>query len=111
MDFNNSGDRTNTALLNSNDGTGHFYSAATDRSGRLPIAAPVRALMAQREDCAIPIVPMSSDRLFLGGLLASIARLRFTGTINLPCLFQRLTQTGHFYFASMRTFLLCLDTG
>ena len=40
---------------------------------------------------------------------ASIARLRFTGTINLPCLFQRLTQTGHFYFASRGTFLLCLD--
>ncbi len=66
--------------------------------------------MAQREDCAIPIVPMSSDRLFLGGLFASIARLRFTGTINLPCLFPRLTQTGHFYIARMRTFLLCLDS-
>ena len=64
---------------------------------------------AQREDCTIPIVPMSSDRLFLGGLLASRARLRFTGTINLPCFFCMATGTGHFYFARMRTFLLCLD--
>ena len=65
---------------------------------------------AQREDCAIPIVLMSSVRLFLGGLLASMARLRFTGTINLTWLFQSPLQTGHFYFARMRTFLLCLDT-
>lgn len=56
---------------------------------------------AQREDCAIPIVLMSSVRLFLGGLLASMARLRFTGTINLTCLFQRPTPN--------RTFLLCQD--
>lgn len=54
---------------------------------------------AQREDCAILIVPMSSGRLFLGGLLASRARLRFTGTINLPCLSAWLHGTGHFYFA------------
>jgi len=54
---------------------------------------------AQREDCAIPIVLMSSDRLFLDGLLASMARLRFTGTINLPCLFRMATWN--------RTFLLC----
>ena len=58
---------------------------------------------AQREDCTIPIVRMSSDRLFLGRLLASSARLRFTGTINLTRLFQRPTPN--------RTFLLCLDTG
>ena len=77
---------------------------------RLPTTAPVRDSMAQREDCAIPIVTMSSDRLFLGGVLASIARLRFTGTINLPCLFKGSPQTGHFYFASNRTFLLCLDS-
>jgi hypothetical protein len=56
---------------------------------------------AQREDCAIPIVLMSSVRLFLGGLLASMARLRFTGTINLTWLFQSPTPN--------RTFLLCQD--
>jgi hypothetical protein len=32
---------------------------------------------------ALPIVAMSSDRLFLNGLLASIARLRFTGITRL----------------------------
>jgi hypothetical protein len=32
---------------------------------------------------ALPIVAMSSGRLFLSGLLASIARLRFTGIISL----------------------------
>ena len=63
----------------------------------------------RREDHVVLIVQMSSDRLFLGRLLASIACLRFTGTINLPCFFQEPTQTGHFYFARMRTFLLCLD--
>jgi hypothetical protein len=31
----------------------------------------------------LPIVAMSSGRLFLSGLLASIARLRFTGIISL----------------------------
>ena len=56
---------------------------------------------AQREDCAIPIVLMSSVRLFLGGLLASMARLRFTGTINLTWPFQRPIPN--------RTFLLCLE--
>jgi hypothetical protein len=55
--------------------------------------------MAHREACAIPIVTMSSGRLFLGGVLASSARLRFTGTFNLPRLFKRLTPN--------RTFLLC----
>ena len=54
-----------------------------------------------REDHVILIVPMSSGRLFLDGLLASIARLRFTGTINLPCSFPRATLN--------RTFLLCQD--
>ncbi|MGH9824624.1 MAG: hypothetical protein ACREDR_15405, partial [Blastocatellia bacterium] len=64
----------------------------------------------RREDHVILIVPMSSGRLFLGGLLASFARLRFTGTIHLPCSFPGPLQTGHFYFAGNRTFLLCLDT-
>lgn len=58
-------------------------------------------LMAQREDRAIPIVRMSSVRLFLGRLLASSARLRFTGTINLTWLFQEPYHN--------RTFLLCQD--
>ena len=44
---------------------------------------------------------MSSGRLFLEGLLASIALLRFTGTINLPCSFRMATPN--------RTFLLCQE--
>src|ERR1700722_15879624 len=43
------------------------------------------------------------------GLLASIARLRFTGTRNLTCSFTSLGKRGHFYFASEGTFLFCLD--
>jgi hypothetical protein len=35
---------------------------------------------ARRKQTRLPIVAMSSGRLFLNGLLASIARLRFTGT-------------------------------
>ena len=46
---------------------------------------------------------MSSDRLILDGLLASIARLRFTGTRRLTCTFQSLGQKG--------TFLLCQEGG
>jgi hypothetical protein len=81
------------------------------RTGAPPPASGSRPnSTAQREDCAIPIVLMSSDRLFLGGLLASMARLRFTGTIKLPRLFQGQPKTGHFYFARNRTFLLCLDS-
>jgi hypothetical protein len=38
---------------------------------------------------ALPIVAMSSGRLFLSGLLASIARLRFTGIISLKLLPSR----------------------
>jgi hypothetical protein len=83
---------------------------SSERSRSLPPTAPSQALTAPREDCAVLIVPMSSGRLFLGGLLASRARLRFTGTLNLPRLFQGSTETGHFYFAGMRTLLLCLDT-
>ena len=33
---------------------------------------------------------MSSDRLFLNGVLASIARLRFTGTLSLKLLPHRM---------------------
>jgi hypothetical protein len=39
---------------------------------------------------ALPIVAMSSGRLFLSGLLASIARLRFTGIISLKLLLPRM---------------------
>jgi hypothetical protein len=35
---------------------------------------------------ALLIVAMSSDRLFLNGMLASIARLRFTGIISVNLL-------------------------
>jgi hypothetical protein len=54
---------------------------------------------ARRKQTRLLIVATSSDRLFLSGLLASIARLRFTGTRNLTCLFLSLRQKG--------TFLLC----
>ena len=65
---------------------------------------------ARRKKTRLPIVAMSSGRLFLNGLLASIARLRFTGTRNLTCNFTSPGKRGHFYFASKGTFLLCLDT-
>jgi hypothetical protein len=47
-----------------------------------PHSGRVRARLQERtgSKCALPIVAMSSDRLFLDGLLASIAHLRFTGT-------------------------------
>ena len=64
---------------------------------------------ARRKETRLPIVATSSGRLFLNGLLASIARLRFTGTRNLTCTFHKPRQKGHFYFASQGTFLLCLD--
>src|ERR1700729_1830692 len=64
---------------------------------------------ARRKETRLPIVATSSGRLFLNGLLASIARLRFTGTRNLTCNSKSSGKRGHFYFASMGTFLLCLD--
>ena len=78
---------------------GKTTSEPEPRSHRLPPMAPDPGLRARREDRTLPIVLMSSDRLFLDGLLASIARLRFTGTINLPCSFRMATPN--------RTFLLC----
>ena len=45
---------------------------------------------ARRKETRLPIVATSSGRLFLNGLLASIARLRFTGTIRLNLLPHRL---------------------
>jgi hypothetical protein len=65
---------------------------------------------ARRKETRLPIVATSSGRLFLNGLLASMARLRFTDTRNLTCKFHKPGKRGHFYFASMGTFLLCLDT-
>ena len=47
------------------------------------------------------IVATSSGRLILNGLLASIARLRFTGTRNLTRNLTSKGKRGHFYF--------CLD--
>jgi hypothetical protein len=64
---------------------------------------------ARRKKTRLPIVATSSGRLFLNGLLASIARLRFTGTRNVTCNFTSPGKRGHFYFASEGTFLLCLD--
>ena len=64
---------------------------------------------ARRKETRLLIVATSSDRLFLNGLLASIARLRFTGTRNLTCNSISPGKRGHFYFASRGTFLLCLD--
>src|SRR5580698_140044 len=54
---------------------------------------------ARRKETRLLIVATSSDRLFLNGLVATRARLRFTGTRNLPCTFHKLRQKG--------TFLLC----
>jgi hypothetical protein len=54
---------------------------------------------ARRKETRLLIVATSSGRLFLNGLLASIARLRFTGTRNLTCTFHKTTQKV--------TFLLC----
>jgi hypothetical protein len=69
------------------------WTRAASRQPRLQVRTT------RREDHVILIVPMSSGRLFLGRLLASIACLRFTGTINLPCPFRMATPN--------RTFLLC----
>src|SRR5271165_4351601 len=65
---------------------------------------------ARRKETRLLIVATSSGRLFLNGLLASIARLRFTGTRNLTCDSKSPGKRGHFYFASRGTFLLCLDS-
>jgi hypothetical protein len=53
-------------------------------------SGPGQALERTGSKHALPIVAMSSDRLFLNGLLASIARLCFTGTISLKRLQQRM---------------------
>jgi hypothetical protein len=68
---------------------------------RIPVGSgPDRE--ARRKETRLPIVAMSSGRLFLNGLLASIARLRFTGTTQFNMQFLNPRQKG--------TFLLCLDS-
>jgi hypothetical protein len=71
-------------------------------------SGPDQVIKARRKETRLPIVAMSSGRLFLNGLLASIARLRFTGTRNLTCnsaspgekgTFLLCPHGGHFYFA------------
>jgi hypothetical protein len=54
---------------------------------------------ARRKETRLPIVATSSGGYSSIGLLASIARLRFTGTRNLTCTFHKPRQKG--------TFLLC----
>ena len=76
---------------------------------RLPPTAPTRTREHIGRNMLSLIVPMSSGRLFLDGLLASIVRLCFTGTARVTWVFWTQPQTGHFYFASRRTFLLCPD--
>lgn len=53
-------------------------------------SGPGQAIVRAGRKHALPIVAMSSDRLFLNGLLASIARLRFTGIIRLKRLPLRM---------------------
>jgi hypothetical protein len=65
---------------------------------RIPVG-PGPSPEARRKETRLPIVATSSGRLFLNGLLASIARLRFTGTRNLTCTSHKPRQKG--------TFLLC----
>jgi hypothetical protein len=82
--------------------------------GRAPTAsrrsAPSPGKRTRREDHALLIV---RDEFRTGysliGLLASIARLRFTGTRRLTCTLRGSRRRGHFYFARKGTFLLCLD--
>jgi hypothetical protein len=51
---------------------------------------PGQAIVRAGRKHALPIVAMSSGRLFLNGLLASIARLRFTGIFRLKRLPPRM---------------------
>src|SRR5258708_34980690 len=81
--------------------TGTFTTAAFDRSSFGQFGAS--------PDRATPKVPPSSFAQH-GAVRAFMAqRLRFTGTLRLTCVFSGPRQTGHFYFARKRTFLLCLD--
>ena len=54
---------------------------------------------ARRKETRLLIVATSSDRLFLNGLVATRARLRFTGIRKLNMQFHKPRQKG--------TFLLC----
>jgi hypothetical protein len=53
-------------------------------------SVPGQAIVRAGRKHALPIVAMSSGRLFLNGLLASIARLRFTSIIRLKRLPARM---------------------
>jgi len=53
-------------------------------------SGPAQAIERAGRKHALLIVAMSSGRLFLNGLLASIARLRFTGIISLKLLPLRM---------------------
>ena len=53
-------------------------------------SGPGQAIVRAGRKHALPIVAMSSGRLFLNGLLASIARLRFTGIFRLNLLPPRM---------------------
>jgi len=56
------------------------------RSGRNTASrwsGPGRAIRRDGRSTPFPSLSMSSDRLFLDGLVATIARLRFTGTVSI----------------------------
>ena len=59
--------------------------------GRVPASrsGPGQAIERAGRNTLCPSSAMSSGRLFLGGLLASIARLRFTGMISIKLLPHR----------------------
>jgi hypothetical protein len=79
-----------------------WFRKTKARNGATASRQPLRpSRTTRREDHVIPIVQMSSDRLFLEGLVATRAPLRFTGTINLPCSSAWTTPN--------RTFLLCQE--
>ena len=66
---------------------------------RLPPTTPTQAREHAGRNMLSLIVQMSSGRLFLDGVLASIARLCFTGTARVTLVFWMQPETGHFYFA------------
>jgi len=53
---------------------------------RLPFVGPEPSCRTRQEEHALSIIPISSGRLFLSGVLASIARFRFTDTASIKLL-------------------------